>query len=524
MMKIIKTFTLVIAVSVCIVSCNQQDNLDIQDGLNPTINQATLSIPTSSPTTIPVFTATSTPQPTLPPPTITPTDIPRIPDSTNGISSSGPWFSFWDDDREMSRLFFTNPDGSGKIEFARCTDCAWPDISENSPYISYVRTNFNAVLNKGEKPVAELEIIELPSFERVVTINLISNESLSEIDDLGQSNLFDIVRLSWPSWSPAGSKVAFVAAIDAPNLDLYTYDVLTGEISRLSSGPNHAADPFWSPDSEYIVHKEVTEYSLGYEVSDLAVWLANAKTGENLWLYSPNGRDELSDWVDDKTLITYTHRWLENAGPQVDIRMTDISSGNTRLLCKDTCESYQPIIDHQNGILIYQKSPHSEWWALSLGDDFSIELKKIDGMYYYPEWSDTLGRYVFLSTEQSQKVDCNGEKGYYYLDLDLSLKCTTIGNEAEVFHSPDSNWAVDSDGILWQQGEVFNNLLEDRWFRRESADNYPHFTAVWRPDSSGVFLYRYKDLFYMDVPDGYPVLVHKGDHILWPKWIEDSRW
>jgi len=523
-MKFVKSLSLVIVVSVGIVSCNQQDNLDIQDQLNQTINQDTSSIPTSSPTTQPVFTATSTPQPTLPPPTISPTDIPRIPDSTKELNPIGPWFSYWDDNREIQRLFFTNPDGSGKVEFVRCNGCAWPDISKNSPYISYVRTNFDEVLNEGDKPVAELAIVEIPSFEIIVSINLISNNSLGELDDLDLSNLFNIVWLSWPSWSPDGSKVAFVAAIDAPNLDLYTYDVLTGEISRLSSGPNHAADPFWSPDSEYIVHKEVSEYSLGYEVSDLAVWLANVKTGENLWLYSPNGRDELSDWVDDKTLITYTHRWLENVGPQVDIRMTDISSGNTRLLCMDTCESYQPIIDHQNGILIYQKSPHSVWWALSLGDDFSIELKKVDGMYYYPEWSDTLGRFVFLSTERSQKVDCNGEKGYYYLDLDLSLKCTTIDDEAEVFHSSDGNWAVGSDGILWFQGEVFRDLLKDNWFRRESSDNYPHFTAVWRPDSSGVYLYRYKDLFYVDIPDGYPVLVHKGDHIVRPKWIEDSSW
>lgn len=523
-MRLFKSFAIFFILSVVLVGCSPQNNHEIQDSSSLENDQATSSLPSSSPTTRPVSTTTSTLQPTLTPPTHTPTEIPRIPDPAQELNAAGPWLSFWDDDREMARLFFTNPDGSGKVEFIRCNNCAWPDISNNSPYLSYVRTNFDAVHNIGAKPVAELEIIEIPSFECVVSINLLSNDSLQALDDLDLSNLFDIVRLSRPSWSPDGSKVAFAAAIDAPNSDLYTYDVLTGERSRLSSGSNHAADPFWSPDNKYIVHKEVVEYSLGYQVSDLAVWLTNTKTGENLRLYSPNGRDEFKDWVDDKTLITYTHRWLENTGPQVDIRMTDISSRSTRLLCKDTCESYQPIIDHQNGILLYQKSPHSVWWALSLKDDVAVELKNIDGMYFYPEWSDSLGRYVFVSAEQSQKIDCNGEKGYYYLDLDLSLNCTTIENEAEEFPSPDGNWAVDADGILWSDDQVTRNLLNDSWFRRESADNYPHFTGVWRPDSSGVFLYRYKDLFYVDIPDGYPVLVHRGDALAWPKWIEDSSW
>jgi hypothetical protein len=35
----------------------------------------------------------------------------------------------------------------------------------------------------------------------------------------------------------------------------------------------------------------------------------------------------------------------------------------------------------------------------------------------------------------------------------------------------------------------------------------PMYPEIWRPDSSGLFLTDLKGLYYMDIPDGEPVLV-----------------
>ncbi len=499
---------LIILLTLGINSCSPQDDPENASTMTQVVFQ----------TSTPTLTSTSKPLPTSHPKTQTPTELPRIADSTQDLFLNGPWLSFWDDDLETSNLFITNPDGSGKVEFVRCESCEWPYISENSPYISFVRTNFYSIFEEGDMPIAELVIVELPSLGEVEVINLISNDTLKDIEDLGRSDLFNIARLSWLSWSPDGSKVAFVAAIDAPNLDLYTFDVNLGKITRLSSGSNHAADPFWSPDGKNVIHKEVKKYSLGYEASDLGVWIANVETGENQWLYAPNGRDELRGWVNDKYLITYAHRWPRNEGPQVDIRLTDISSGSTRLLCQDTCEPYQPIIDQRNGILVYQKVPNTEWYALSLEDGHATKLIGVEGLDP-PVWSDAVQRLIFNSPDPWSEVDCNGELGHYYLDINLSLECTTIKVGAEEFHSPDGKWTLDSDVILKQDDQVVRKLLDDAWFRRESADDYPFFTVVWRADSSGALIYRWDKLFYVEIPYGDPILVHKGDNILWPTWI-----
>ena len=64
-------------------------------------------------------------------------------------------------------------------------------------------------------------------------------------------------------WSPDGRYLAFIAAIDGPSSDVYSYDLQTGQINRLTDGPNQAANLSWSPDSKWIVHEEVEEFRHG---------------------------------------------------------------------------------------------------------------------------------------------------------------------------------------------------------------------------------------------------------------------
>ena len=55
-----------------------------------------------------------------------------------------------------------------------------------------------------------------------------------------------------PAWSPAGGQLAFRSDRDG-NLDLYVLDLASGQVRRLTDLAGHAAWPHWSPDGERLV-------------------------------------------------------------------------------------------------------------------------------------------------------------------------------------------------------------------------------------------------------------------------------
>jgi Tol biopolymer transport system component len=56
-------------------------------------------------------------------------------------------------------------------------------------------------------------------------------------------------------WSPGGSLLAFVGALNGASFDVYTYDFLGGAITRLSDQPSNAYSLNWSPDGRYLVYE-----------------------------------------------------------------------------------------------------------------------------------------------------------------------------------------------------------------------------------------------------------------------------
>jgi hypothetical protein len=456
--------------------------------------------------------------PTLLPP------LPRLADPDNPLNSAGPWLSFWTEDAKSdSRLFITNPDGSGSTELPICEDCSWPTISDASQFVAYVRTNLHSIIQASEPPVAELVIVEIPSLQEVHVIDLLGSPGLNNMESLGESDLFEIVRQSWPSWSPDGSTIAFSAAIDAPNVDLYSFRVPEELLSRLSSGPNHAWSPRWSPDGANLLYAEVAKPPIGYEVDDLGVWAARVESGENQWLFAPNGHHELLDWVDDVHAVTYSHRWESSSGPELDIRVTDVRTGFSQVICSGTCDPWALAIDEQHRLVVFQRMPYTEWYALNANTEKIVQLPDVGGLDP-PVWNENVQGLVFGSPDPWAQVDCEGSTGHHFVQADQTLGCTTAKMLTLESPSPSGEWSISYDAILRKADQVVTRYLDDAWFRRESSDRYDDFfSVVWRPDSTGAFLYKYKSLFYVDVPAGSPVLVDGGDTILSLHWIATSE-
>jgi hypothetical protein len=55
-------------------------------------------------------------------------------------------------------------------------------------------------------------------------------------------------------WSPDGQLLAFAGQIDGATSDVYTFDVTTGDVRRLTDGPSQVQYVDWSPDGRWIAH------------------------------------------------------------------------------------------------------------------------------------------------------------------------------------------------------------------------------------------------------------------------------
>jgi len=492
------------------------------------------TLTTAAVTTHPPATATRSPdQPRELTPTVHATSAPtttllppprRLADPDSPLNSTGPWLSFWTEDAHSNRrLFIANADGSGMTELDICEDCSWPAISDASPFVAYVRSNLTSMIKVGEPPVAELVIVEIPSLEERNVIDLLASPDSKEIEDLGSSDLFEIVRLSRPSWSPDGSAIAFSASIDAPNVDLYTFRIVEARLARQSSGPNHAWSPRWSTDGRSLIYAEVQKVPLGYEIDDLGVWAADVESGDNRWLYAPNGHHELLEWVDAVHAITYSHRWDRSFGPEVDIRVTNIRKGTSEMICRDACDPSRLALDRRHGLVVFERHPNTEWYAMDVNDGTTVQLPDVEGLDP-PSWSEEAEGLVFAAPDPWAEADCEGIPGHHYVQADQSLGCTTANVLPLANPSPSGEWSISADAVLRSADQVVLRYMDDLAFQSDSFDSYfDTFDVEWRPDSLGAFLHKPESLFYVDVPSGSPVLVHKGDSISSLQWIVASQ-
>ncbi len=70
----------------------------------------------------------------------------------------------------------------------------------------------------------------------------------------------DLVSMSSPNWSPDGDKVVFAATSFAGRPDLYTLEIATNELRRLTNDFYDDRDPAWSPDGGVVAFSSDRAY------------------------------------------------------------------------------------------------------------------------------------------------------------------------------------------------------------------------------------------------------------------------
>lgn len=138
-----------------------------------------------------------------------------------------------------------------------------------------------------------VDTIDNDNKKNITRVNVDASHNSEESKNFG-SNL----TAYFPKWSPDGTKLLFQAVdfSEGPrNPDIYTLDVLSGDVMNITNSEQPDADPSWSPDGKKIIFSSIRDgHSNIYQVdatgSNMQVVYA-APNDENYGpLFSPDGK------------------------------------------------------------------------------------------------------------------------------------------------------------------------------------------------------------------------------------------
>jgi hypothetical protein len=302
------------------------------------------------------------------------------------------------------------------------------------------------------------------------------------------------------AWSPDGRYLAFIAAIDGPSSDVYSYDRDTGQINRLTDGLNQAARLFWSPDSKWIVHEEVESFGTGAGWNVKAVWAAAPDGSGNRKLYDApefSGGEDFIAWQASDTFLvdSWTVMGLQ------DIRLVNLATGEAQHVAPDypvQALAFDPISQAQLMVVDRDTAQQNNaQGGLYLASPAQQPQFIAPGNWYDVRW-----------LPNAQLFFAKGESGVISVALDGTTK-EYSGEDALPIDAPDGAWL-----LAWGDGNYTSPIglrlyTTDGELKRDITQDAVTL-ATWAPDSTGVFYVSDGTLYYVAIPNGEPQLIEEN--------------
>jgi hypothetical protein len=171
-------------------------------------------------------------------------------------------------------------------------------LSPTGDYLALITADENIMA------IPNLVIFDARDFDLIFSLPLIAEGKALEFGSPAHEASRAIQLKRSLTWSPDGNRLAFVAALDEPNADVYIYDIQRMEISRFTEETGQAFDLHWSLDNRYLVYFETKSFGTGAGLDMMGAWAVRLSDGTPLDLYrTDSAGEQFVDWMSPRRFI-----------------------------------------------------------------------------------------------------------------------------------------------------------------------------------------------------------------------------
>lgn len=299
------------------------------------------------------------------------------------------------------------------------------------------------------------------------------------------------------AWSPDGRFLAFTAALNNDNSDLYVYDTFNQRIDRVNFFLSQNASPIWSPTGEWLLSQEHDLNSLQNQE-----WQSVLVTGliapsfilvDNLFQPPKDSLEEVFvGWLNENIFISYS---LTNQGARY-LRSVSLHNLKENLIFEETFKSVA--VDPTSKAMVFILSYEQ---AIPLGQDGGVYRFSFDGNAYQilqeGQWDQLYwGQAGFFIASGSLGILLINPNGEHML----------LPNQDYASISPDGNWViawnVDRPGQPGAHLFQVNNNASLQTLITERVEN-----IIWQPDSKAFFIQSEGTLYHFTFPNLKPAII-----------------
>jgi hypothetical protein len=328
----------------------------------------------------------------------------------------------------------------------------------------------------------QLWIVQLPDQKIIRRIELISEAAQAELpEQMSGANppLFyycatsDFYNAAFNfRWSPDGRYLAFSAAQDGAQTDIFLYDTASDAVEQQTGEPENAWIMGWSPGGEWLIYETVAGKGL-YDREFTQVAAINLNTGAVAPLYRPSISafpERIAGWINPGMFLS--HSGLD---APVYLRLVDLAKPPAAML-------------YPGSFSVVYTYPEENAAFLVIGEGMEVRANTPPGLYrldvstgemalavpgvFMTGWSDDLQRVVIYDYDGIAGSD-------RMVNADGSLSPLPPAPTQAVYPSPDGRWqiVVQVDGAAIHNGDILAATLPED----------PAAQILWLDDSSGFY-------------------------------------
>ncbi len=422
------------------------------------------------------------------------------------IADTGPWLLFRaiPEGGTLPYLWGINADGTGLTQLSaqpvlNFAVHPYPQPDTNSRLVAYIGTSPDDLHQD-----VTLYLLSLPDGEISTLTPLTSDEtgylpgedSSLRSDPAGKGDiLVGLDHRQGLTWSPDGQWLAFVGAMDGPSVDLYSYELATGTIRRLTDEPDHTYQLLWTVDSSQIIHSTKSCFlCAGGPYGRSSGILGATPDGAEVVMYEETEGTRFVTWRDATHL-------LMDSGPQ------NGCMGNDRIL-DIARQSIEPVGAGCFFEVAYDDAGRYALLAAGIKNDllreglgmYLVDIDAREATWLGEDWANNVwwDRY-----EQRFLIYDWDDQSYFSVTVDGTL--TPVDSPTTQALSPDRRFSAwfdliyqeDRDGELWMQiGDAEPVKMLDSG----------GIGLAWSPDSRSIFYDSGSSGLYLVVAESLEVI------------------